>query len=178
MKEVADILQCSVHKVSYWMGYHNFGRRSISEGVYIKNNPYGDPFMFRPPSTKSEAVLYGVGLGLYWGEGTKANKHSIRLGNTDPKLIKKFVLFLETFFAIRKTEMRFGLQIFSTMSGRVATAFWANELGVSHKQFMKTVITPARNLGTYHKKIKHGVLTVYFHNKKARDILVKEIEKL
>lgn len=160
------------------MKHHGIGRRSISEGVYVKRNPKGDPFRIIAPKNFDDAILYGVGLGLYWGEGTKANKHSVRLGNTDPKLIKKFILFLERCFGVARTDLRFGIQIFSTMSFSEAETFWRKELRVSKKQFMKTVITSARGTGTYGRKIKHGVLTVYFHNKKMRDLLVSRIEKL
>jgi len=33
-------------------------------------------------------------------------------------------------------------------------------------------------MGTYKRKIKHGVLTIYYNNKKLRDILCKEIKNL
>lgn len=46
MQEIANILNCSVHKVAYWMNQHNINRRSISDAVYMKLNPDGDPFFF------------------------------------------------------------------------------------------------------------------------------------
>ncbi len=178
MFAISKKLNCSVNKVSYWMKYHNLKRRSISEGVYVKNNPNGDPFSFRLPATKEEQFLYGLGLGLYWGEGTKANKYSIRLGNTDPKIILMFVSFLEMFFTISRKNMRFGVQVFSTMNAKDVLRFWMKELRVPKSQFMKIVITPKRGEGSYGRKIEYGVLTVYYHNKKMRDILTNEIEKL
>lgn len=33
-------------------------------------------------------------------------------------------------------------------------------------------------MGTYRKKTQHGVLTLYFNNKKLRDIIIGEIEKM
>lgn len=178
MKAVSQKLGISVNKVSYWMQLHGLSRRSISEGVYLKNNPDGDPFLFRGPSSKEEAVLFGLGLGLYWGEGTKANKYSVRLGNTDPKLVTTFVLFLETFFQVDKKDMRFGIQVFNTTEVEDTLSFWKQELKVSSSRFMKTVVTPSRGSGSYKRKIEHGVLTVYYNNKKMRDVLMNEIEKL
>jgi hypothetical protein len=49
---------------------------------------------------------------------------------------------------------------------------------VSPKQFYKTICTPSGKVGSYREKSKHGVLTVYFNNKKLRDHLVAEIEKM
>jgi hypothetical protein len=39
-------------------------------------------------------MLFGMGLGLYWGEGTKRGKGGMRITNTDAKMIKKFIEFL------------------------------------------------------------------------------------
>ena len=178
MFEISKKLHCSSNKISYWMKYHKIQRRSISEGVYIKNNPNGDPFVFTLPTTNEEYYLYGLGLGLYWGEGTKANKHSVRLGNTDPDMIIMFISFLEKFFRIRKQDIRFGVQVFSTMDADEVLQFWMSKLKVSKKQFMKVIITPKRGVGSYGRKIEHGVLTVYYKNKKMRDIIVGQIDNM
>lgn len=178
MLEISRKLDCSANKISYWMKYHNLKRRTISESVYVKCNPSGDPFSFRAPVTKQEQFLYGLGLGLYWGEGTKANKYSVRLGNTDPKMVLIFISFLETFFNVPRKDLRYGVQVFSTMKAADVLSFWMKELSASKNQFMKVVITPKRGEGSYGRKIEHGVLTIYYHNKKMRDILVSKIDKL
>ena len=178
MKEISTKLGFSTNKISYWMKFHGIKRRSISEGVYVKNNPKGDPFLFSKPKIENSSFLFGLGLGLYWGEGTKANKYSVRLGNTDPKLILWFIKFLKEFFSIDKEDLRFGLQVFSNMPEDKVLDFWVKELKVSKEQFMKVVVTDKRGVGTYTRKIEHGVLTVYFHNIKMRNLLINEIENL
>lgn len=178
MEQVANKLNCSANKVVYWMNRHELKRRSISDGVYAKHNPNGDPFLVRKPCTPKETLLHGIGLGLYWGEGTKANKGSIRLGNTDPRLIKIFIQFLKQAYNINPKKLRFGIQVFSNMSPTRALKFWRNTLQVSETQFIKVIVTPSRGTGTYGRKIQHGVLTVYYHNRKLRDILCSEIEKI
>lgn len=178
MQEIADKLGYSANKVNYWMDKYEIGRRTISEGTYMKLNPSGDPFRVCKPRTLEEAVLHGIGLGLYWGEGNKANMHSIRLGNTDPRLVQTFIRFLEQAYGIKKEKLKFGLQVFSDMAEQEVLHFWQKNLKVQQKQFMKVVITPSRGIGTYQRKIRHGVLTVYFNNRKLRDILCGEIEKL
>ncbi|MEK9170272.1 MAG: hypothetical protein AAB674_01355 [Patescibacteria group bacterium] len=172
MQEIADLLGFSLHKVSYWMEKHEIKSRSRSEAIYLKCNPDGDPFNFIPPRNLKEAELFGLGLGLYWGEGTKANKDSIRLGNTDPKLIKKFMDFLIRFFSIKKEDLRFGLQIFTDINKGEAMDFWQKELKIKLSQFYKPIITKSRSLGTYRKKSQFGVMTIMYHNKKLRDLLV------
>ena len=176
--EIAEFFNCSAHKVNYWIKKYNIPKRSISEALYIKCNPHGDPFTFHPPTSLKKAMLYGLGLGLYWGEGNKKNLNSVRLGNTDPKLIKKFLEFLETVYFIDKRRLRFGLQIFNDMDSRRVLLFWQKELGISSSRFYKVTVTPTRGIGTYREKTKYGVLSIYFHNKKLRDVICSEIEKL
>src|SRR3989338_5997361 len=128
MQEIADILGCSLHKVAYWMEKHEIKSRSRSDATYLKRNPDGDPFKLIPPKNLKDSELFGLGLGLYWGEGTKASKDSIRLGNTDPFLIKKFMDFLIRFFSIEKNDMHFGLQIFTDINSSKAMDFWIKKL--------------------------------------------------
>lgn len=173
MQEIATMLGCSVNKVQYWLNKNAIPIRSISDAVYLKNNPNGDPFLLKKPDSLETAFLFGLGVGLYWGEGTKANKASVRLGNTDPALLSAFILFLEEVFSLKRSQLKFGLQIFSDMSAEDGLDFWSKTLRIKKSQFYKTIITPYRSIGTYRQKTKYGVLTVYFHNRKLRDVLVE-----
>lgn len=176
--EIARIFKCSENKINYWLKKYSIQKRSLSDAMYVKRNPKGDPFSVRYPKDKKESMLYGLGLGLYWGEGNKKDKHSIRLGNTDSKLIKKFIKFLKYFYKIPDKKFKFGLQVFSDMPPHKVLQFWVKELGFPKEQFGRVVVTPTRGIGTYREKSKYGVLTVYISNIKLRSILMKEIEKL
>lgn len=172
MQDIACRLYCSIHKIQYWMDKYRIKRRPISDAIYLKHNPDGDPFKFVPPRTKADMFLFGLGLGLYWGEGTKANKYAVRLGNTDPALLRRFIDYMMRFFSVRKRDFRFGLQIFTDIHTNEALDYWTKKLSVSAKQFGKVVVTQSGSLGTYRKKSQYGVVTVLYHNKKLRDILV------
>lgn len=172
MQQIADQLDCSLHTIAYWMAKHGISRRSISDAVYQRHNPTGDPFQVKTPATLSDAELYGMGVGLYWGEGTKADKASVRLGNSDPKLIEVFIEFLDRFFAVRRADLRFGLQIFHDQDPKQSIRFWTERLAISPEQLYKPTITISVGKGIYRNKSKYGVLTVYFHNTKLRDIIV------
>lgn len=176
--EIGKLLDYSERKIVYWLKKYGIPKRSVSEAIYLKHNPKGDPFKIREPKDIKEAVLFGLGLGLYWGEGTKSNKSSVRLGNTDPELVRTFVKFLIKTYGIRKEKLKFGLQIFSDMEPYEALTFWQKKLRASPSQFQKVIVTPARSLGTYRYKTKHGVLTVYYNNTKLRNLLIKAIEEI
>ncbi len=174
--EIAKKLRTSQGRINYWLIKHSISKRSISDAVYLKHNRMGDPFSFRPPKNEYEWMLFGLGVGLYWGEGNKRSKSSVRLGNVDPKLINVFIKFLEVVFAIRKSKLKFGLQIFSDTLPDTAQRFWVNQLKVKTSQFYKVTVTPSRKPGTYRNKSKFGVLTVYFNNVKLQKHLSQMIE--
>jgi hypothetical protein len=165
------------------MRKYNIKTRKISEAVYLKYNKSGDPFHI-PKFVNNEqikqntAFLYGLGLGLYWGEGTKRNKNTVRLGNSDPRLIKKFIEFLIKIFNINRSKLRFGLQIFSDLKEDVGLDYWSKKLKFPKQKFYKTMITKTGKLGTYKHKSKYGVMTVHFGNTKLRNFLVEKIAEL
>ena len=170
--EIAGIFKCSENKINYWLSKMGIKKRSISEAIYIKHNPKGDPFSQTLPKNIKEAVLFGLGIGLYWGEGNKANKNTVRLGNSDSDLLKTFIAFLVKFFKIKKRDLKFHLHIFSDIDLEETKRYWKKELRISEEQFYKPVITKSGKLGTYRNKSKYGVVTVYYGNKKLRNLLV------
>lgn len=173
---IAKKLCVSEHKINYWFSKYGISKRSISEAVYLKKNPNGDPFKFKIPRTKADSILFGIGIGLYWGEGNKRNKSSLRLGNVDPNLIKVYMSFLEKIYSVDKHKLRFGLQIFSDIFPEIAKKFWINKLNIKPSQFQKVIVTPTRGKGTYKNKSEYGVLTVYFNNSKLKKIMDGLIE--
>lgn len=172
MMEIAKKLDCSSNQVAYWMTKYDIKRRSISDAVYQRNNPNGDPFKIKTIKNVEDAKLLGMGIGLYWGEGNKQNPTSVRLGNTDAEIIKTFILFLTNICGIDTRKLRYSLQIFSDVDPNAALSYWINELNVDKLKFTKVIVTPARSVGTYKNKNLNGVLTVHFHNRKLRDIIV------
>jgi hypothetical protein len=175
--QIAKKLGYSISGINYWINLYGVKKRSISEAIYLKHNPKGDPFSFRKPFNISEAKLFGLGIGLYWGEGTKANKNTVRIGNSDVNVIKTFISFLDNFFKISKYDLKFQLQIFSDIDVKEAERYWLQNLMVNKSQLYKTVITRSVAKGTYKHKSEYGVMTLYYGNTKLRNILVSLLPK-
>jgi len=172
-QEIAELISCSPNKINYWLTKYKISKRTISDAIYIKHNPDGDPFKFVYPENIEDAKLFGLGLGLYWGEGNKANKNTVRLGNSDAALLSKFIEFLIKFFNIDKKDLKFHLHIFSDIDVNEALAYWIKKLKINKKQFYKPMITISGSLGTYKNKSKFGVATVYYGNIKLKNKLVE-----
>lgn len=178
VSQIAFEYGCSQNKITYWLQKHKIRKRSISDAVYIRSNPNGDPFLYQKPRSDEEWFLYGLGLGLFWGEGNKMSKNSVRLGNTDVDLLRNFLFFLKVIYQIEDEKLRFGLQLFSDIPKEKALNYWSARLGVPRRKFQKVVVTKSIKKGTYKKKSEWGVLTIYFSNTKLRDIIMSAITKL
>lgn len=176
--EIAKIKKCSVGQVNYWLERYWIKKRTISEAIYKKHNPGGDPFNFHRPKNITEATLYGLGIGLYWGEGAKRGMGAVRLSNTDVRLVRKFIEFLEKIFDVDKSKLRFSIQIFDDILPDKALNYWTKELNVSKKQFYKTIISKARGEGTYRYKSEYGVVIIYFNNIKLKRLICEMIENI
>jgi len=174
--EIAKLFGCSENKISYWLSKYRINKRAISEAIYIKHNPKGDPFRFKLPKNIKEAQLFGLGIGLYWGEGNKANKNTVRLGNSDANLLKIFIKFLNKFFKIKKSDLKFHLHVFTDIKISDAKKYWIKELGIKEKQIYKPLISKSGSIGMYRRKSKYGVMTLYYGNTKVRNKLVHLIE--
>ena len=175
---MAGQLKCSEHKVNYWLTKHGIEKRSISDAIYQMHHPRGDPFLFQPPRTVHDGILYGMGLGLYWGEGSKRGKGGVRLCNTDARLIKRFIVFLDKVFGIKKNKLKFGLQIFQDLSRNDVLDYWMRELKVKENQFYKVIVSKVRGEGTYKYKSEHGGLTVHFNNSRLKELICKHIDNI
>src|SRR3989344_8051785 len=124
MKDISDKEHLSYPSVRYWINKYKIPRRTWSDATYVKRNPDGDPFKIKKRLNKKDIGLKNLGLGIYWGEGDKSpNNTSVRLGNTDPFLIKKFREFLLKIYRVKKKKIQYGLILFNDIQESVAVSF-------------------------------------------------------
>ncbi len=176
--QISLVFKCSTNKINYWLEKYEIKKRTISEAIYQLKNPLGDPFLVIEPKTLEQSILFGLGLGLYWGEGSKRGTGGVKLTNTDPKLIRKFIEFLEKLCGIDRNRLRFSIQIFRDISSETSINYWSKELGVKKNQFYKVVVSKVRGEGTYKYKSENGVVIIHFNNIKLKRIILDMIEKI
>ena len=169
MQEIATYLGCSLHKVAYWMDQYGFERRNWSEATYVQRNPDGDPFRIRMPETPSEWALFGVGIGLYMGEGTKTG-WAVSIANTNPGIHRAFISFLEQICGVCKAHLRADLNIYDDCDIRATILWWSEQLGLQQEQFCEPYVQAAKG-GSYTRKSMYGTLTVRFGNFKLKKII-------
>jgi len=176
MMEISGILGCSNGEVRYWMKKFKIKRRNHSEATYLKQNPEGDPFNIKSNLSPNEKMLYGLGIGLYWGEGTKVGG-SLRVANTDPGILKLFTKFLTQICNAKRDKISYSIISFNDIEPETARSYWSSQLKISPKKFGKITQIPKQGKGTYKRKSEFGVCNVHFSNIKLKKWIMKQIEQ-
>ena len=109
----------------------------------------------------SNASVFVAGLMLYLAEGTKVNTGRIALANTDSRICRFFVRWLEKFYKIPRERIRIHLQLYPTMNKWKEINFWERELGIPKSQFYKPFLRKlTRSSFSYQESFRHGTCTV------------------
>ena len=174
--EVAQTLNYSPAKVRYWMNKYSIKMRGHSEAAYLKQNPNGDPFNIKVDLSPNEKILYGLGIGIYWGEGNKMNKRALRVTNSDPKMIKIFAKFLRVILGVRNDKIKYSLICFNDSDPGTVRLHWSHMLNISPEKFGKITQIPTQGKGTYKKKSEFGVCIIYVGNIKLREWMKQQIQ--
>lgn len=110
--------------------------------------------------TNREALM--AGLALYWGEGSKKNRR-IELCNSDPKMIKFFLQWLNQCFSIQIVDIKCYVGINEAHKDReeVVKKYWSNVTGIPLGQFTKTSFKKVQSKKVYTNANEHfGTLSV------------------
>ena len=171
--EVGRDLGIPWRKVIYIMDKHGIKRRTLSEAIYCKHNPDGDPFKIKKQLSHQQECLKALALGLYWAEGSRYNPISIRLANSDPSLLKIFIKFLREICGVDLGKIKLWLTVHSDSSIDAALKYWSNQLNISLSQFSKPIIVNHHGNENHKNKFLYGTITLCVHNMKLKRIIEK-----
>lgn len=101
--------------------------------------------------------LFIAGLMLYWGEGDKLTKYSTAITNTDPDLIRLYVLFLKNACRIPEEKIRAHVLIYPDLNEEDCRKYWARESGIDLSRFTESTTILGRHKT---RRIKYGVCIV------------------
>lgn len=85
------------------------------------------------------------GLVLYLAEGTKKNER-FEFMNSDFKLVKFMMLWINNFGKIDFDSLRFRLYIHKLYEHEKCKEFWSSMLNIRHDQFLKTIYKPTNRV--------------------------------
>ncbi|MDP2630411.1 MAG: hypothetical protein Q8P56_03305 [Candidatus Uhrbacteria bacterium] len=101
--------------------------------------------------------LFIAGLMLYWGEGDKLTKYSTAITNTDPDLIRLYVLFLKNACGVPEEKIRAHILIYPDLNEEDCRKYWARESDISLSRFTKSTLILGRHKT---RRIKYGVCMI------------------
>lgn len=171
MAEISQKLGYGYNSIVYWMRKFGILRRNLSEAVYQKANPNGDPFKIKEVKNRDDLKLFYTGLGLYLGEGDKKNKYNIKLANTDPYILRIFLEFLREICGVEESKIGAELNIFNDVNLQKSISFWLDNVGIKREQLKTLTIRESRG-GSYKNKSEYGTLTIYMTNTKLKKIIM------
>lgn len=106
---------------------------------------------------------------LFRCEGNKNTKNGIQFTNSDPLLVKTFIMLLKSSFSLRESKFRASLHLHEYHSPRKQILFWSKITGIPTSQFIKPYQKPHTS-----KRIKKdypGCINIrYYDSGLAREI--------
>jgi hypothetical protein len=112
--------------------------------------------------------LFMLGLALYWGEGYKSGNEECGLTNSDPAIIKTFIIWLRKIYTITSPDLILRISINEGHRRRLKEVqiHWVKVTGIPLNQFTKTSFIkansrkiysdPENHFGTLRIKVRRG----------------------
>lgn len=110
----------------------------------------------------SRRELFLIGVVLYWAEGTKEKEGTpgsgIQFTNSDPKMLRIFLLWLRSVCKIDEEKIHFQVYLHETNNSRVreVVEYWSKSLNVTEDRLSKVyykrnkILTNRKNTGEYY----------------------------
>ncbi len=92
----------------------------------------------------SQRDLFMLGIGLYWGEGTKKHGH-IRIINSNPDIIQASICWFKEICKLKDENFSIRIHIYPDSHEKKCLTYWSDVTGISPRNFGKTQIDRRRN---------------------------------
>lgn len=121
--------------------------------------------------------LFVMGLGLYWGEGTKNQLDRLSISNTDPSIIKFFIFWLKEILKVAKNKMKVSLQLYNDMNIEEEMSYWSTNLKIPLSQFNKPYVKITSREKISHKGgFSHGTCNIKIGDARLSEKILMSIK--
>src|SRR3989344_534727 len=186
---IATMLRASKSTVSYWCRDIALSSKQIQSLVQKQENA-GALGRLRAAEKKRSARLariesesktgsktigaldqrdiFMLAIALYWGEGYKSGNEECGFTNSNPDIIRAFILWLRRVYNVPSSDLILRVSINQTHRNRVDAVerYWSKATGVPRSQFSKASLIktisqkiypdPQRHFGTLRIKVRRG----------------------
>lgn len=125
--------------------------------------------------TKREVFI--AGLFLYWGEGGKTSPYRITLSNTDPKMIRCYLVWLKQ-LGVPKVKVKIRLHLYADMDIEKETKYWINVTRLGNNQFRKPYIKKTLYTKVNERSFGHGTCDVIVDERDVAEYVLQLLESL
>lgn len=195
-REIAEILDVSRSTVSYWLADNSESQGVRKRLARIRNSSSSDrvrrlkdtlatKWGLKWQEAKVEAdkqfaeyindPLFVAGINIYWGEGDSKPNNPLRIGNTDPRMIKVFVVFLKKIMRMSDDKIRISLILYPDLGEKDCINFWLAVTGLRKNNLIKPQYIKGRHPT---KKLLHGICTVTVNSKWQKTKILTWIDLL
>jgi predicted transcriptional regulator len=111
----------------------------------------------------TERDIYFFGLGLYWGEGYKRGSQEFGFTNSDPRMIKFYIVWLRSVFKVSGNDLIARVSINDSHMSRVEEVekYWSKITGITRAQFTKTSLIKTQSRKIYkNADVHYGTLRI------------------
>jgi hypothetical protein len=112
--------------------------------------------------TISTNELFYLGLGIYWGEGTKSGNGALAVSNSDPRVIQLMIRWFMECFGVSKADFSPRVFISDTHRDREEKIydFWVEKLAIPRTQFKKMIFLDKGKKIYENREVYYGVLAL------------------
>ena len=126
----------------------------------------------------SKDIRFLSGFYLYWGEGTKTAEYTVALTNTDPAIIKCFVIWLGK-FGVSPNDLKIKLHLYSDQNENELKKFWSKVTGITAVNYYKSYTKQSDSKSkTYKGMFSFGTCSVIYHNRDTYEYVLEGIRYL
>lgn len=109
------------------------------------------------PQSSTHPLFIPV-LMLYWAEGDSNLKEgNVRLTNTDPRMVRLFILFAINFLRVSKKDIKMGLILYPDLDQVVCVNYWSKYTGIPKSNFYKVQYIKGSHPT---KRLEYGICSV------------------
>ncbi len=126
----------------------------------------------------SKRDIFIAGFFLYWGEGSKSEKATTGLSNTDPAMVRFFIKWIQLLNVDNK-KLHVTLQLYTDMDIEKEIIFWSKELALSKELFRKPYVKKSTLAGlTYKRGFGHGTCNIRIFNRDLAEYVHMAMKRL
>lgn len=177
-REIAQRLDVTMWSVYSFFRRHGIPRRSHKENNRIQFERKKPSFHLKRRLSRNERELLLAAVMLYWAEGSKfADAYGVDFANSDPEMVRLFVLFLRKICRVDKKRMRCALYCYANQSLGELHRYWSRLTNIPLSQFTKPYVRTdfdPRKKG----KMPYGLIHIRYSDKKLLNLFRQWIAQI